>query len=125
MKKKADSRQLTLFSLEGGITARSARAELVDATKPQRKRRAKDTYAEWPRLGTRVGVVLHIDDTPEGAVEAVLTGQLVGMQYDVAVGSNIGRIRLDREQKGLSESLRASLPQTMPTTLGLLRKVSQ
>lgn len=120
--KQAPSDQLSL-GLPALPTARTARAELVDATRRQPERKLK-TFAEWPRPGTRVAVLLFIDEVlpSHELVETSVVGELLGHQFEAMYQNMVGRVRLDADQPGLSESLKASLPKVIETTLGRLRK---
>lgn len=100
--------------------ARSARAELVDASRSsgQRKKARGERWGSWPPLGERVAVVIEVEGQ-----ELALEGEFKGFAADPAEGVNVGRVRLASEQPGLSAGLAASLPREVGgVRLGQLRK---
>ena len=105
-------------------SAPSARAELSDhaGKSGARKRALGGPYTSWPKLGEVLVLLLPVHG-PEGPVEAELSGEFMGTDFDPAEGCNMGRVRLAAVQPGLSESLAATLPKTVSNIhLRMLRK---
>lgn len=103
--------------------ARSARAELVDAAKGSgaRKKAQSERWGSWPPLGEAVLVLLKLGD-----VEVALEGTFQGFAADPVEGCNVGRVRLAKEQPGISASLSRSLPREVGgVRLGQLRKKTE
>lgn len=85
-------------------SAKSARAELSDAAS-RRQGASGVELGVWPKRGERV-IAIH-------QMYWRLTGEFLDHEYVESIDAHRGRVLLDADQAGLSESLKASLPKVL------------